>query len=111
MSEFGAQVVVAGKDEVERVNITAMNGGDAFVRLSKDSKLHAGISTDKNGGRVIVSSGDRESVVSVSIGEFGGRLNVFEKGVNDNNSRVAIGVNEHGNGAISLWNEDGYREW
>ena len=43
----------------------------------------------------------------MDVDEHGGNVYVYGKG--DDTSRVAMDVNEYGNGAVSTWDKNGYR--
>ena len=40
--------------------------------------------------------------------QYGGRLAMFGK--TDDKSRVVVGINEYGNGAVSTWDKNGYKQ-
>ena len=46
-------------------------------------------------------------VVGLGATEYGGRVDVFNK---QGKSRAVVGVNEYGNGAVSTWDKNGYRQ-
>ncbi len=49
-------------------------------------------------------SEDGESWVGLGIDEYGGRVRVTGKGT------AIIGINEYGDGAVSTWDKNGYRQ-
>ena len=44
----------------------------------------------------------------MNVDEHGGQVDVFGKV--DNKTRVVVGINEYGNGAVSTWDKNGYRQ-
>ena len=60
---------------------------------------------DQHGG--FVNASGKTGGVETGVNQHGGFVNVSGKG--DNFSRVMIGVNEYGNGAVSTWDKNGYR--
>ena len=82
-------------------------GGRIVAGGRKNSGL-AQLGVGKRGGWVSVSgAGDSEGKARMSIDEDGGSVEVYG---NDGKQRVAIGVNEDGNGAVSTWDKNGYRQ-
>ena len=65
-----------------------------------------------NFGKIIckklkVVGSDGKPRVTLSIGEYGGRVNVFGGG--DYGIRAVMGVNPYGNGGVSIWDKSGQR--
>lgn len=60
----------------------------------------------KGEGRIVIVGGKDGQIASWSTDEDGGVAGVFGKG--NDQSRVVIGVNEYGNGAVSTWDKNGY---
>ena len=50
---------------------------------------------------------DEKSNASMTTTEHGGRVDVFNK---QGEPRAGMGVNEYGNGAVSTWDRNGYRQ-
>ena len=50
---------------------------------------------------------DGERSAQMGINEDGGHVGVHGRG--NSYSRVQMGVNEYGNGAVSTWDKNGYR--
>ena len=85
--------------------------------LMEAGSTRSGVSVlgmDYNGG--VKLSSDRISVtvcgdnekprVTMQNSEHGGRLDVYGK--TDDVTRVSLGINEYGNGAVSTWDKNGY---
>ena len=78
------------------------------------------IRINSRGGRVRVAG--KGGVAAMGTDEHGGRLDVFNRNkqfnhqalISENNRqlnhRAVMGVNEHGNGAVSTWDKNGYRQ-
>ena len=52
--------------------------------------------------------GMKTGAVQLMTDENGGTLSVYGKA--DDESRVAVSINEYGNGAVSTWDKNGYRQ-
>ena len=83
------------------------NGG----RLTVVDKSYEGgtmIGVDQKGrGTISVSSAEIRVAAMMHVGDDGGHITVYGKG--ETGTRVAIGVNEYGNGGVSTWDKNGYR--
>ena len=79
------------------VFVGGKNGGIVFM------------STDEHGGIVGVTGKDSKVSGSAEIktDEHGGRFDVYN---NQGKPRAAMGINEFGSGAVSTWDENGYRQ-
>ena len=77
--------------------------GSGTLNLGQGVRINGG---SKEGGGSISVIGEHGSV-GMNITEHGGRVGVHGKG--NDQSRVVIGVNEYGNGAVSTWDKNGYR--
>ena len=102
--ENGGVVRVKGKDGGGAVMSTNEDGG--IVGVSGKDGGGAEMSTNEDGGIVGVSgkdSGDAEMLTD----EHGGRFDVYN---NQGKPRAAMGINEFGNGAVSTWDKNGYRQ-
>ena len=93
-----------------------------------DGKLHANLGVDGDGGHVRISGKNGNSTVSLLVGDHGGAVGAFGKdgkmwawlGTTEHGGRVAVygkgegtavmGINEYGNGAVSTWDKNGYRQ-
>ncbi len=82
-----------------------LKGGRVDV-YDKDIKAHASLHVDDHGGRVIAFGKDWRSHAVLSISEYGGRVEVNSKG----DGTAVMGINEFGNGAVSTWDKNGYRQ-
>lgn len=66
------------------------------------------IGVDGHGGFVIAAALGKEGTSKVWLGvdEHGGRVFVEGKGKGE----AAMGINEYGNGNVSTWDKNGYRQ-
>ena len=76
------------------VNVYGKDGGSAGMR------------TDEHGGVVKVYRKDGGSA-GMFIDEYGGSVSVTN---NQGKIRAVMGINEFGNGAVSTWDKNGYRQ-
>ena len=93
----GKPLVAMGRDD---------NGGGFFVFDEGITTLAAKMGKDEHGGFVWVSGKDRGEAV-MRTDEHGGRIEVAN---NQLEIRAVMGVNEYGNGAVSAWDKNGYRQ-
>ncbi len=109
-SVASGSVSVFGKDGRGGVLLSALESGGRvdLVGLRNTmggypSLVSMGIEGD--GGYVSVSGKDDKSSAGMRIDEHGGVIGVHGKG----ESQAVMGINEYGNGVISMWDKDGYR--
>ena len=69
----------------------------------------ASMSTGEHGGIVGVTGKDSKvsGGAEIKTDEHGGRFDVYN---NQGKPRAAMGINEFGTGAVSTWDENGYRQ-
>ena len=92
-------------------------GGNIIVRDGEGKEVAAivinqrggavSIKGKKGGGYVRVSDKAGVKAASMSTTEHGGRVDVFNK---QGENRAVMSVNEYGNGAVSTWDKNGYRQ-
>ena len=90
-----AQVII-GKSEYG--GVVAVNG--------KDRESTASLTIHEHGGQVAVAGKDGKMYGALAIIEHGGYIQVYGKG----EGAAAMGINEYGNGAVSTWDKNGYRQ-
>lgn len=101
--------------------------GGIVNTYSNDGKSGVRISIDEYGGVVGVIS-NKKTKVSLHADEHRGSVNVYDKGMRyggilsvdkyggffmldgKGEGKVAIGINEYGNGVVSTWDKNGYRQ-
>ena len=66
----------------------------------------AAFSVGEHGGHVVVHGKDGQSGAWLRADEHGGRVQVKGKG----EGKAVIGINEYGNGAVSTWDKNEYRQ-
>ena len=87
--------------------LASQSGVGIIMVFGKDWRHSAALVGGSNGGTVRLSGGkEGHLAVTMESDEDGGNVTVYNKG---GESRVIMGVNEHGNGAVSTWDKNGYR--
>ena len=117
---------------IERELISAKEGNSVYIynnvatlfdfgdgRTNRVAKAAIGLVSDEDGNTVSVYNKVLKVVrlddilapfaraVSLGYTEHGGRVDVFNK---QGENRAVMSVNEYGNGAISTWDKNGYRQ-
>ena len=105
-TENGGAVLVYGKEGGGSAGMEIDEDGGAVRVYGKDGRA-ATMGIGKNGGSVDVFGKDGGGGATMGIDEDGGLVSVHGRG--DPNTRAVMGVNEHGNGAVSTWDKNGYR--
>ena len=113
--------------DIECTSLTVVDGGDVII-LGKDGKLGAVLSVNEHGGIVSISGKDGKSGAWLGVYEHGGDLAAYDRfgkiraqlGVTEHGGIVTVfgkgegkagmGINEYGNGAVSTWDKNGYRQ-
>ncbi len=107
------------------VSINHKNGGGVFISATKrgggflhtkganhdNSLASIGASDDGESGLITVSRykhGKENGVVQLLANNNGGAVSIYGK--TDEKSRVVVGINEYGNGFVSTWEKNGYRQ-
>ena len=103
----GGYVIVSGKEQMQVLISTTENGGGIAV-YGKTGETKVAIGATEQGGRVSVDDSDGKTNVGIDATEHGGRVVVFGKG--DSKGQANMSVNEYGNGAVSTWDKNGYRQ-
>ena len=111
-SIYGGYVGVIGSDgSWARLAIDEYGGRVGISNKDQDSRVELGIGADgigaygmSHGGYVTVH--DRKSGVSLKTDEHGGLVEVRGGG----EGQAVMGINEYGNGAVSTWDKNGYRQ-
>lgn len=110
VSKSGGDVGLYNKDGKPNVILIASVFGGYVSVLDNDSKAGAGLSTLFNTGYVSVfgskNDGGVVNLTQLSASDIGGLIEVFN---NDGESRVGIGLSEHGHGAVITWDKNGSR--
>ena len=98
------------------INVYGKDGGIAQMSTDEHGGVvlahgkNGGIAsmyTTEHGGRVNVASKEGETTAAMFTGEQGGMVSVYN---NHGKIRAVMGVNEYGNGAVSTWDKNGYRQ-
>ena len=89
-------------DSLEKKSIEELSnmfGITNFVSIGLDKEQKSGV--------VQIGSEDSKCRAEVIVNEYGGCFNAYGKV--DDKIRASMQINEYGNGAIGLWDKDGYR--
>lgn len=105
IDEHGGRVVVDGKDGESNVLLLIDEEGGNVAAYGKDGKS-AGLNMTEIGGYVAAYGKDGQTAASLGVTEHGGRIQVKGK----SEGAAVIGINEYGNGAVSTWDKNGYRQ-
>ena len=140
VDRYGGEIFMFSNEKAGDTHISAAlrTSEDGTGSFSVNQKNGAGVfmSATKRGGGVLIDGANHDnSLVSISVtddgesglisvkrydhgkeigsaqlkaNENGGRLDVYGKV--DNKSRAAVSINEYGNGAVSTWDKNGYRQ-
>lgn len=81
------------------------HGGKVEV-FNNDHNLGVSLRIGEHGGAVIAHGKDGKSAATLGIHEHGGHVQVKGKG----EGKAVMGVNEYGNGGVSAWDKNGYRQ-
>ena len=97
-------VVLFSSDNIHSLSVYE----DAHARedRSPSAKKVIGLGSYGGASSVNVYGKDKNLNASMTTTEHGGRVSVFS---NEGQGSAAIGVNEYGNGAVSTWDQNGYR--
>ncbi len=98
--ESGGHVGVYGKD-----GLHASLGSGAVLLFGTGGT--AAMSTNGDYANIVVKDKEGEKAAEMEVTEHGGRIDVFNK---QGKNRAAMSVNEYGNGAVSTWDKNGYRQ-
>lgn len=113
-SEDGTGSVSVNHKNGARTLISAIENGRfaSVVGANHKKELAAiAITDDGESGLIAVKRydyGKEIGAAALSANKNGGRLDVYGKG--DKMSRAVVCVNEYGNGAMSTWDKNGYRQ-
>ena len=109
--KFGAiectKLTVVDADGKTRVIISSNNEhGGSVAAYSKDGQSRAALAVTEHEGSVSAFGKDGQLGAWLRADEHGGRVQVKGKG----EGKAVIGINEYGNGAVSTWDKNGYRQ-
>ena len=113
-SEDGTGVVAITHKNRGKVLVSATSlGGLVSIMGANHNKVLAsiGVTDDGESGLISVKRydyGNKMGQAELRANKNGGRLDVFGKG--DDKSRAAVGINGYGNGVVSTWDKNGYRQ-
>ena len=102
----GGSVDAYGKDGKLRASLAITEHGGYVYAHGKDGKSAVALGITEHGGSVYALGKDGKPQASLGIDEHGGLVLVEGKG----EGKAVIGINEYGNGAVSTWDKNGYRQ-
>ena len=97
---------VVDADGKTRVYLTTDEYGGLVYALGKDGKPAVALDITEHGGRVKAFGKDGKSGALFRVTEHGGRVHLPGKG----EGKAVMSINEYGNGAVSTWDKNGYRQ-
>ena len=100
------RLTVVDADGKRGVLLTTDEDGGFVYAFGKDGQSAAVLRVDEHGGRVSAIGKDGKSGAWLNVGEHGGHVQVNGKG----EGVAAMSINEYGNGAVSTWDKNGYRQ-
>ena len=106
VDEHGGSVNVWHKDGKLKGFLSVDNDGGLVSVRSNDGKSTSALGLGKHGGYLLVSGNDGAVKVWLRVTEHGGYVEVTGKA----EGRAVMGMNEYGNGAVSTWDKNGYRQ-
>ena len=80
--------------------------GGTVAAFGKEGESAAALRVNEHGGRVSAIGKDGQSGALFRVTEHGGRVHLQGKG----EGKAVMSINEYGNGAVSTWDKNGYRQ-
>ena len=108
VDEHGNGVVGVFDGILPKVLLTVGEDGSGNVRVwGVDGQQKVLIGAAEHGGLVgVLGKNERSATAMLSVTEHGGRVSVGGKG----EGQAVMRINEYGNGAVSTWDKNGYRQ-
>ena len=106
VSDDDGIVNVKGKDEKSSLRLGVNESGGNVAMFGADGKSGSWVGVNEYGGRVEVYDKAGQPSAYVSVGEHGGHVQVNGKG----DGAAVMGINEYGNGGVSTFDKNGYRQ-
>ncbi|MDE0022576.1 MAG: hypothetical protein OXT69_14495 [Candidatus Poribacteria bacterium] len=129
-SDGGNMAFFNARDQISVVVGTSVKQNGSMSIYNAEKKHCVFVSADEDGGVMSISNAEDRIMVIIgqndaensglvrvigengsallSVHEHGGWIGVFGKG--SDKSRAVMGVNEYGNGSVSTWDKNGYRQ-
>ena len=104
--EHGGHLNAYGKDGQLGAWLAVNEHGGHLYAYGKDGQSGTGLAVDEHGGSVAAFGKDGKLWAALAITEHGGRVQVSGKC----EGAAVLGINEYGNGAVSTWDKNGYRQ-
>ena len=103
-----AGVHVFGDNGKGQARLYAGEDGGQVDIWGSDRKLKATVNgdNDEQGGQVAVFGNDHASEAVLKIDHHGGVLRTYGR----TQGSAAMGINQYGNGAVTTWDKNGYRQ-
>ena len=100
------RLTVVDADGKRRVIISSSEHGGRVSTYGKDGKPAVALGVTENGGRVFTLGKNGKPTVALGNYEHGGFVQVKGKG----EGMAVMSINDYGNGAVSTWDKNGYRQ-
>lgn len=104
-NEYGGRVNLFGFKNTNML-LMGMNKEGVDLHVMKDILKGVTITVDEHGGVFNSIGNDGKSRVRLGIDRYGGVIKVQGKG----EGAAVMGINEYGNGVVSTWDKNGYRQ-
>ena len=105
-TEHGGSVLTPGKDGKSVASLGVDEHGGSVSAFGKDGQSAVMLGVDEHGGGVSAFGKDGQLAAMLAAKEHGGHVHVNGKG----EGVAAMSINEYGNGAVSTWDKNGYRQ-
>ena len=106
-TEYGNNVAVRNKDgNSVSIGTSGSGSGSGMVVFNKEGNIAISLSANESNNNMVIYK-ENNTAVRLSNTEHGGRIDVFN---NEGENRATMSVNEYGNGAVSTWDKNGYRQ-
>ena len=100
------KLTVVDQDGKMRVRLTTTEHGGFVSAIGKDGKSVALLGITEHGGSVSAIGKDGKLAALLAAKEHGGYVHVEGKG----KGMAVMSINDYGNGAVSTWDKNGYRQ-
>ena len=106
VTETGGGFGLSGEGDTDKVTIAVTEQGDGIIGVRGKGDEMVILNTTQYGGSVAVVRNDGKLGGMLHVDEYGGQVMVRSKG----EGFAEIGISEHGNGIVSTWDKNGYRQ-
>lgn len=107
INEYSGEFRIYGKNGKTTAYMGTIEDGGHVVVCNNQGKTRAAMGTIPHGGSFTTFGKGGKLGAVMSDSEYGGKIGVFN---NQGKNRAVMSVNEYGNGAVSTWDKNGYRQ-